>query len=110
MAVSAARLNLHALDYAGPRFPGSEPVLTPEALAFVESLAHEFAPKIQALLESRGRRRERFARGERPDFLVETSAVREAEWAVPPPPRDLVDRRVEITGPVDRKMIVNALN
>ncbi len=99
-----------ALQYRGPAATLSAAVLTPEALAFVEGLVREFGPRIEALLERRRERRERFRRGERPAFLAETAKVRAAEWKVPPPPPDLVDRRVEITGPVDRKMIVNALN
>ncbi|HJS56848.1 MAG TPA: malate synthase A [Vicinamibacteria bacterium] len=98
------------LEYSGPSVQGAESVLTPEALAFVESLVREFAPRIETLLARRRERVERFARGERPAFLTETRAIRESDWRVPPPPHDLVDRRVEITGPADRKMIVNALN
>jgi malate synthase len=101
---------LETVVYRGPAVPGAESVLTPEALAFVERLVREFAPRIETLLGRRRERAERFARGERPAFLAETRAVRDAEWRVPAAPHDLVDRRVEITGPVDRKMIVNALN
>src|SRR5579862_8868435 len=85
-------------------------VLTPAALAFVGALAAEFAPRIASLL---GRRREVQAsldRGERFAFLDATKAVRDAAWTVAPTPADLRDRRVEITGPVERKMIINALN
>ncbi|HET7294742.1 MAG TPA: malate synthase A [Vicinamibacteria bacterium] len=98
------------LCYTGRVEPGMETVLTPEALAFVEDLVREFAPGVERLLDLRQERCERFVRGERPGFLRETACVREADWRVAPPPFDLVDRRVEITGPVDRKMIVNALN
>jgi malate synthase len=99
-----------ALGVAAPRLPGSEIILTPEALGFVERLAQAFTGRIEDLLEQRRRRQAAFDAGERPDFLPSTAAIRAAEWSVPPPPPDLRDRRVEITGPIDRKMIINALN
>jgi malate synthase len=86
-------------------------ILTPEALAFVAGLQREFGPTRLKLLAARAERQERIAAGELPDFLAETSAVRDdPDWRVSPPPQDLLDRRVEITGPVDRKMVINALN
>jgi malate synthase len=85
-------------------------VLTPEALEFVASLERTFRPVRARLLERRREVQARLDAGERPRFLEETRSVREGDWKVSPPPPDLVDRRVEITGPVDRKMIVNALN
>ncbi|MGH9404736.1 MAG: malate synthase A [Terriglobia bacterium] len=85
-------------------------VLTPEALAFLARLARKFEAGRQALLESRIGRQEEIFSGKLPGFLPETSEIRAAEWTVAPIPRDLADRRVEITGPVDRKMIINALN
>nr|WP_245302165.1 malate synthase A [Symbiobacterium terraclitae] len=85
-------------------------VLTPEALAFLVELHRRFSARRDELLELRRERQERLDRGELPDFLPETRAIREAEWTVAPYPPDLADRRVEITGPVDRKMIINALN
>ena len=86
-------------------------ILTPEALAFVADLQREFNPTRVELLAARADRQERIAAGELPDFLAETRAIREdPEWRVVAPPRDLADRRVEITGPVDRKMVINALN
>ena len=86
-------------------------ILTAEALAFVADLQREFGPARLKLLAVRGERQERIAAGELPDFLTETSAVREdPDWRVAPVPQDLLDRRVEITGPVDRKMVINALN
>ncbi|MGZ4357740.1 MAG: malate synthase A, partial [Gaiellaceae bacterium] len=81
-------------------------VLTPEALAFVADLQREFGPARLKLLAARAERQERIAAGELPDFLSETSAVRDdPDWQVAPAPQDLLDRRVEITGPVDRKMV-----
>ena len=88
----------------------TERVLTPEALAFVADLCRTFEPRRRELLAAREARWARLRAGERPDFLPETRAVREAVWHVAPAPADLEDRRVEITGPVDRKMIINALN
>jgi malate synthase len=85
-------------------------ILTPEALAFVERLQRELGPERDALLAARADRRRALDAGERPAFPAETAEVREAEWKVPPAPPDLRDRRVEITGPVDRKMMINALN
>jgi malate synthase len=84
--------------------PAADEVLSSEALAFVGLLQRELAPRRAELL---ARRRERTGR---PGFLDETLSVREGDWRVAPPPPDLLDRRVEITGPVDRKMMINALN
>jgi malate synthase len=85
-------------------------VLTDEALAFVDDLERRFGPRRRELLEARAQRRERWAAGETLDFLPETREVREGDWTVAPPAPGLEDRRVEITGPVDRKMMINALN
>jgi malate synthase len=93
-----------------PSVPESNRVLTSEALAFVENLAREFTPRLRELLDRRKARQARFDAGERPDFLPETAHVRQGSWRVASIPADLQDRRVEITGPVDRKMIINALN
>jgi malate synthase len=85
-------------------------ILTPEALAFTATLQREFNPTRKQLLAARHARQQRIDAGELPDFLPETLAIREDTWTVAPIPADLQDRRVEITGPVDRKMIINALN
>lgn len=85
-------------------------ILTPEALSFVGDLAEKFTPRLKELLAARVVRQKRIDSGEMPDFLTETKAIREGDWKVNPIPQDLQDRRVEITGPVDRKMIINALN
>ncbi len=98
------------LAVRGPEVEGAARVLTPDALAFVADLARRFEPRRQELLRARHERWARLRAGERPDFLAETRAIRESEWTVAPAPADLRDRRVEITGPVDRKMIINALN
>ncbi len=85
-------------------------ILTPQALAFVAGLARKFEPTRQALLARRAARQKEFDAGKLPDFLPETRQVRESDWSVAPLPPDLLDRRVEITGPVDRKMVINAMN
>ena len=85
-------------------------ILTPEASAFLERLARRFEPRRQELLALRAARQRRIDAGELPDFLPETAEIRKADWTVAAIPHDLLDRRVEITGPVDRKMIINALN
>lgn len=85
-------------------------ILTPEALAFVASLQQQFGARRDELLAARRARREEVARTGRLDFLPETADVRAGDWSVAPAPEDLQDRRVEITGPTDRKMTINALN
>src|SRR6516162_6677397 len=85
-------------------------VLTPEALQFIVGLQRSFHARRLGLLAARRERQKRLDAGERPDFLKDTARTRESEWTVAPIPADLQDRRVEITGPVDRKMIINALN
>ena len=85
-------------------------VLTPEALAFAARLSRAFAGRRTELLARRVARQVQFDAGETPDFLVDTHDVRGGDWACDPVPADIQDRRVEITGPVDRKMIINALN
>jgi len=93
-----------------PIVDGADRILTPSAIAFVEDLTRRFRPRIDELLERRRATQARFNAGARPDFLAETAAVRSGDWKVGAIPADLQDRRVEITGPVDRKMIINALN
>jgi malate synthase len=93
-----------------PVVAGDEAVLSTEAVAFVASLSRRFAARVDELLARRLDIKARIDGGGRFDFLAETSAVRAGDWTVAPLPTDLLDRRVEITGPVDRKMIINALN
>ena len=90
--------------------PDFEKVLTKEAIAFVADLQRRFNPRREELLAARVERQKRLDAGEKPDFLPETVKIRESDWTVAPLPQDILDRRVEITGPVDRKMIINALN
>jgi malate synthase len=88
----------------------SERVLSPPALAFLNELHREFEGRRRDLLQRRRERQAEFDAGRLPDFLPETHSVREGDWSVVPPAPDLSDRRVEITGPTDRKMVINALN
>jgi malate synthase len=85
-------------------------VLTPEAQAFVAKLARTFETRRQELLQARIARQQQFDAGKLPDFLPETADIRASDWAIAPFPNEIADRRVEITGPVERKMIINALN
>ena len=89
---------------------GGEAILTDEALRFVADLQREFGPRRRALLDARKDRQARLDGGELPNFLAETAGVRSENWTIAPLPADLLDRRVEITGPVERKMMINALN
>jgi malate synthase len=85
-------------------------ILPPEAREFLNDLARNFEKRRQELLARRDVRQKQIDAGQLPDFLPETAEIRKSEWTVAPIPKDLLDRRVEITGPVDRKMIINALN
>ncbi len=98
------------IEIAGRVTPEFAQILTPEAVAFFAKLQRAFGGRRDELLVRRGRRQADFDAGKLPDFLPETRAVREGDWTCAPYGADIADRRVEITGPVDRKMIVNALN
>jgi malate synthase len=104
-------MTTHAkLALNGPMQTGFDEVLTPDALEFVAELEHRFGPRRRELLEARARRRERLRGGELLDFLPATREVREGDWTVAPVGPDMQQRWVEITGPTDRKMTINALN
>jgi malate synthase len=90
--------------------PGYETILTPEALALVAKLSRAFEPRRRQLLAARVERAKRLDAGERPDFLAETAHIRAGDWKIAPIPKALECRRVEITGPVERKMVINAFN
>src|SRR5437660_11236571 len=98
------------LEVLGPKLERSEEVLTPLALQLLASLHRRFNPRRLEVLGARDKRQAEFDDGALPDFLRATEAVRAGNWRISPVPKDLEDRRVEITGPVDRKMIINALN
>src|SRR5436190_2942761 len=89
---------------------GCDDILSARALDFLAALAHGFEPRRRELLERRRLRQAELDAGKLPDFLPETKAIRDDAWTVAPIPPDLRDRRVEITGPVDRKMVINGLN
>jgi malate synthase len=93
-----------------PPHPAAAEILTPQALEFLAQLHRRFDRRRRELLARRAEVQARIDAGWRPDFLPETASVRAGDWQVAPLPRDIRDRRVEITGPVDRKMIINALN
>ena len=99
-----------SIEIQAPLHERFDEVLTDDALAFVGELHERFEPRRRELLRLRGERREELAAGGTLDFLGDTRDVREGDWRVAPPPPDLQDRRVEITGPTDRKMVINALN
>jgi malate synthase len=98
------------VELRGPMRPGFERILTADALALVATLHRSFNGRRRELLDRRAERARRLDAGERPDFLAETRSVREGDWTIAPLPADLQCRRAEITGPVERKMIINALN
>jgi malate synthase len=99
-----------AATITAPVTQSQESVLTSKAVDFIAGLARTFEPRRQELLEARRRRQLELDGGALPDFLPSTAHIRQSEWTVAAIPADLQDRRVEITGPVDRKMIINALN
>jgi len=94
----------------GPMPAAYQAILTPQAVTFIAKLARKFEACRQELMAQRARRQTEFDAGKLPDFLPETRSIRESEWTVGPIPADLQNRRVEITGPTDRKMVINALN
>jgi malate synthase len=110
--MSATKLHASSadLEIRAPAPPEYADILSPEALGFVVGLVREFAPRIEALLARRAERQQEIEAGQLPDFLPASRYIRDSDWTVAPIPKDLQDRRVEITGPVDRKMIINAMN
>ncbi len=98
------------VEITGRITPEFAQILTPEAVAFAVKLQRTFGAKRDELMHLRDKRQAAFDAGKLPDFLPETAAVREGDWTCAPVGKDIEDRRVEITGPVDRKMIINALN
>ena len=102
--------SIQGVEILGDVSPQFETILTKEALTFVRDLQRMFNRQRLALLNNRVLRQEQINQGILPDFLPETAEIRQADWSVAPIPQDLQDRRVEITGPVDRRMVINALN
>jgi malate synthase len=101
---------MKAIEIRAPQEPDADRIVTPDALRFIELLAREFGPRRKALLQRRREVQRALKDGAFPGFLPETQSVRAGSWRVAPAPADLDDRRVEITGPVERKMMINALN
>ena len=98
------------IDVRGPVEGRQHQILSAEALDFVADLHRTFEPRRQELLRLRQDRQRRISEGGGLDFLPDTREIREGSWQTAAPPADLLDRRVEITGPVERKMVINALN
>jgi malate synthase len=98
------------VEIKGPVIGGQTEILTRDAIEFLAELVRKFEDRRRELLGRRAARQQEIAEGRLPDFLPETKEIREGDWTVAPIPDDLQDRRVEITGPVERKMVINALN
>src|SRR5438876_202095 len=98
------------VEITGPITAEFAEILTPEAMHFVARLVRTFSDRREELLQRRAQRQAEIDTGKMPNFLPETEHIRQDNWTVAPLPNDLLDRRVEITGPVERKMIINALN
>jgi malate synthase len=101
---------MNGIEIRAPHTADVHHIITPDALQFVELLARHFGPRRKALLQRRQQVQQSLRGGTLPDYLEETREIRERSWSVAPAPADLNDRRVEITGPVERKMMINALN
>lgn len=110
MSSAAGHAGVEGVEILGPMEPGFAEILTPQALALVAKLHRKFDPVRKQLLQRRQTLQKELDAGKNPDFLPETAEIRASDWKVAPIPKDLLDRRVEITGPVDRKMVINALN
>jgi malate synthase len=98
------------IEFLGHLPDRAREILGPDALSLLIMLHQRFNPRRLELLDARRRRQQAIDQGARPDFLAETAGIRAANWRIAPVPEELRDRRLEITGPVDRKMIINALN
>src|SRR5215213_7554028 len=101
---------MNGLEIRAPELADARQIITPESLKFLELLAPHFGPRREALLQRRREVQKCLRGGELPNFLEETRGIRERSWTVVPAPADLNERRVEITGPVEQKMMINALN
>jgi malate synthase len=104
------KAQLEPIQVAAPITEADRSILTPEAVSFLKGLSRTFEERRQQLLAHRRERQQEIDRGVMPQFLPQTAWIRDSDWVAAPIPADLQDRRVEITGPVDRKMIINALN
>src|ERR1022692_2432091 len=104
------KAQLEPIQVAAPITEADRSILTPEAVSFLKDLSRNFEERRQQLLARRRERQQEIDRGVMPQFLPQTAGTGDPDWVAAPTPADLRDRRVEITGPVDRKMIINALN
>src|ERR1044071_5035350 len=109
MATSSMKF-ADGVEILGEITPAYAEILTPEAVRFLAELSRRFEPIRAERLAARIKRQAELDGGALPDFPAETASIRAQSWTVAPIPKDLEDRRVEITGPVDRKMVINALN
>src|SRR5260370_35120573 len=109
MGSTAIPVKLH-IEITGPVEGQHAEILTAAGVEFISGLARKFEQRRQQLLENRQARQKEIDAGRRPAFLPETASVRDSAWGVAPIPKDPQDRRVEITGPVGRKLAINALN
>src|SRR4051812_21825876 len=101
---------IEGVEIRGRMREGFDGILTREALQFIAKLQRAFGPMRESLLRRRRELQVQLDKGWTPEFPAVTAELRKSQWKVAPAPADLVDRRVEITGPVDRKMVINALN
>ena len=108
--MTTSKPSFQNLEIKGEITPEFAEILTPEALNFVATLVRAFSDRREELLQRRAQRQAEIDAGKMPDFLPETEHIRSGDWTIAPVPADLQDRRVEITGPVERKMVINALN
>ena len=108
--MSDTKPTVNELTFTQPQSAASREIFTPEATEFLSLLVSKFAAELEPLLDAREEAQRRYDAGELPDFDPATKAIRDGNWTVAPIPADLQKRRLEITGPVDRKMVINALN
>ena len=108
--MTTSKPSFQNIEIKGEITPEFAEILTPEALNFVATLVRAFSDRREELLQRRAQRQAEIDAGKMPDFLPETEHIRASDWTIAPVPADLQDRRVEITGPVERKMVINALN
>ena len=108
--MTTSKPSLENIEFTGKVTPEFAEILTPEAMGFVATLVRAFRDRREELLQRRARRQAEIDSGKMPDFLPETEHIRNGDWTIAPVPADLQDRRVEITGPSERKMVINALN
>ena len=108
--MSQTTLAERTVEAAPSNHPRASEILTPAALALLGAIHRKFDARRRDLLAARAEVQKRYDAGNLPDFRADTAAIRKSEWKVAPAPADLADRRVEITGPTTRKMVINALN